>query len=222
MKVEIKNLNKSFQGKKIFENFSMILNSSQINCIIGVSGGGKSTLLNMIAGLLKKDSGTIEGVNEEEISYIFQEDRLLSWLTIRENMELFIYNYYDKEEAEELMKKIFKLLNIEETFKEYPENLSGGMRQRVNIARALIKPSKLILMDEPFKSLDYKTKYLIIKELKEVFQKEKRMVIFVTHDVEEAIFMDGKIYVLGGRPFEVKGIFEEDLIKDKEEIIKLI
>lgn len=222
MKVEIKNLNKSFQGKKIFENFSMILNSSQINCIIGVSGGGKSTLLNMIAGLLKKDSGTIEGVNEEEISYIFQEDRLLSWLTIRENMELFIYNYYDKEEAEELMKKIFKLLNIEETFKEYPENLSGGMRQRVNIARALIKPSKLILMDEPFKSLDYKTKYLIIKELKEVFQKEKRMVIFVTHDVEEAIFMDGKIYVLGGRPFEVKGIFEEDLVKDKEEIIKLI
>lgn len=222
MKVEIKNLNKSFQGKKIFENFSIMLNSSQINCIIGVSGGGKSTLLNMIAGLLKKDSGTIEGVNEEEISYIFQEDRLLSWLTIRENMELFIYNYYDKEEAEELMKKIFKLLNIEETFKEYPENLSGGMRQRVNIARALIKPSKLILMDEPFKSLDYKTKYLIIKELKEVFQKEKRMVIFVTHDVEEAIFMDGKIYVLGGRPFEVKGIFEEDLIKDKEEIIKLI
>lgn len=222
MKVEIKNLNKSFQGKKIFENFSLTLDSSQINCIIGVSGGGKSTLLNMIAGLLKKDSGTIEGVNEEEISYIFQEDRLLSWLTIRENMELFIYNYYDKEEAEELMKKIFKLLNIEETFQEYPGNLSGGMRQRVNIARALIKPSKLILMDEPFKSLDYKTKYLIIKELKEVFQKEKRMVIFVTHDVEEAIFMDGKIYVLGGRPFEVKGIFEEDLVKDKEEIIKLI
>ena len=193
MKVEIKNLNKSFQGKKIFENFSLTLDSSQINCIIGVSGGGKSTLLNMIAVLLKKDSGTIEGVNEEEISYIFQEDRLLSWLTIRENMELFIYNYYDKEEAEKLMKKIFKLLNIEETFQEYPGNLSGGMRQRVNIARALIKPSKLILMDEPFKSLDYKTKYLIIKELKEVFQKEKRMVIFVTHDVEEAIFMDGKI-----------------------------
>ena len=222
MKVEIKNLNKSFQGKKVFGNFSLTLDSSQINCIIGGSGGGKSTLLNMIAGLLKKDSGTIEGVNEEEISYIFQEDRLLSWLTIRENMELFIYNYYDKEEAEELMKKIFKLLNIEETFQEYPGNLSGGMRQRVNIARALIKPSKLILMDEPFKSLDYKTKYLIIKELKEVFQKEKRMVIFVTHDVEEAIFMDGKIYVLGGRPFEVKGIFEEDLVKDKEEIIKLI
>lgn len=222
MKVEIKNLNKSFQGKKIFENFSLTLDSSQINCIIGVSGGGKSTLLNIIAGLLKKDSGTIEGVNEEEISYIFQEDRLLSWLTIRENMELFIYNYYDKEEAEKLMKKIFKLLNIEETFQEYPGNLSGGMRQRVNIARALIKPSKLILMDEPFKSLDYKTKYLIIKELKEVFQKEKRMVIFVTHDVEEAIFMDGKIYVLGGRPFEVKGIFKEDLVKNKEEIIKLI
>ncbi|MBE6048754.1 MAG: ABC transporter ATP-binding protein [Clostridium sp.] len=222
MKIEIKNLNKNFKGKQIFKDFSLILDSKNVNCIIGESGGGKSTLLNMISGLLEKDFGEILGVKEEEISYIFQEDRLVSWLTVRENIELFIYNYYSKDEAKKLMDRIFTLLNIKETLNEYPQKLSGGMRQRVNIARALIKPSKLILMDEPFKSLDYKTKYMIMKELKELFKKEDRMVIFVTHDVDEAIFMQGNIYVLGGRPFKVRGIFKEQLEKNKDKIIELI
>lgn len=222
MKIEIKNLNKNFKGKQIFKDFSLILDSKNVNCIIGESGGGKSTLLNMISGLLEKDFGEILGVKEEEISYIFQEDRLVSWLTVRENIELFIYNYYFKDEAKKLMDRIFTLLNIKETLNEYPQKLSGGMRQRVNIARALIKPSKLILMDEPFKSLDYKTKYMIMKELKELFKKEDRMVIFVTHDVDEAIFMQGNIYVLGGRPFKVRGIFKEQLEKNKDKIIELI
>lgn len=222
MKIEIKNLNKSFEGKQIFKNFSLYLDNEKVNCILGASGGGKSTLLNMIAGLENKDSGEISGVNEGDISYIFQEERLVPWLTIKENIELFIYNYYPKEKSQELIDKTFKILNIQDTLNEYPGKLSGGMRQRVNIARALIKPSKLILMDEPFKSLDYKTKYIIIKELKEIFKKEKRMVIFVTHDVDEAIFMNGIIYVLGGRPFEVKGVFKENLEKNKNKIIELI
>ena len=187
MKIEIKDLSKSYEGKQIFKDFSLTLESKKVNSIIGASGGGKSTLLNMIAGLLEKDSGSVFGVNEEEISYIFQEDRLLEWLTVRENIEIFIYNYYSREEAEKVIDKIFNILNIKDTLNEYPAKLSGGMRQRVNIARALIKPSKVILMDEPFKSLDYKTKYLIIKELKSIFQKEDRMVFFVTHDVDEAI-----------------------------------
>lgn len=222
MKIEIKDLSKSYEGKQIFKNFSLTLESKKVNSIIGASGGGKSTLLNIIAGLLEKDSGSVFGVNEEEISYIFQEDRLLEWLTVRENIEIFIYNYYSREEAEKVIDKIFNMLNIKDTLNEYPAKLSGGMKQRVNIARALIKPSKVILMDEPFKSLDYKTKYLIIKELKSIFQKEDRMVIFVTHDVDEAIFMEGNIYVLGGRPFEIKGVFKEQLEENKEKIIKLI
>lgn len=222
MKIEIKDLSKSYEGKQIFKDFSLTLESKKVNSIIGASGGGKSTLLNIIAGLLEKDSGSVFGVNEEEISYIFQEDRLLEWLTVRENIEIFIYNYYSREEAEKVIDKIFNILNIKDTLNEYPAKLSGGMRQRVNIARALIKPSKVILMDEPFKSLDYKTKYLIIKELKSIFQKEDRMVIFVTHDVDEAIFMEGNIYVLGGRPFEIKGVFKEQLEENKEKIIELI
>ncbi|MGG7177160.1 ATP-binding cassette domain-containing protein [Clostridium paraputrificum] len=222
MNLQVKDLCKSFGYKEIFDKFNLNLSNEKINCIIGESGGGKSTLLNIIAGIQKLDNGEILGVNKDDISYIFQEDRLIPWLTVKENIELFIYNYYSKKEGNEKIKKIFKLVNIEGTENEYPEKLSGGMKQRVNIARALLKPSKVILMDEPFKSLDYKTKYSIITELKEIFKKEKRMVIFVTHDVDEAIFMDGTIYVLGGRPFRIKGKFQENLLDAKEEIIKLI
>ena len=222
MKIEINNLCKSFNGKLIFDKFNLQLDSKNINCIIGESGGGKSTLLNILSGLLKADSGDIIGIEEGDTSYIFQENRLVNWLTVKENMELFIYDYYKKEEVDSKLKEIFKLLHIEEIENKYPEKLSGGMKQRVNIARALLKPSKLILMDEPFKSLDYKTKYSIMAELKDIFKNENRMVIFVTHDVDEAIYMAGNIYILGGKPFNIKGVFTENLLKLKEEIIKLI
>jgi len=222
MKIEINNLCKSFNGKFIFDKFNLRLNSEKINCIIGESGGGKSTLLNILSGLLKADSGDIIGIEEGDTSYVFQEDRLVNWLTVKENMELFIYDYYKKEEVDSKLKEIFTLLHIQELENKYPEKLSGGMKQRVNIARALLKPSKLILMDEPFKSLDYKTKYSIMAELKDIFKNENRMVIFVTHDIDEAIYMEGNIYILGGNPFNIKGVFTENLLKLKEEIIKLI
>ena len=96
MKIEIKDLSKSYEGRQIFKDFSLTLESKKVNSIIGASGGGKSTLLNITAGLLEKDSGRILGVNEEDISYIFQEDRLLKWLTVREHIEIFIYNSFFK------------------------------------------------------------------------------------------------------------------------------
>lgn len=220
--LKIKNLYKSFGENKIYENFNIEFNKDKVNCIIGESGGGKSTLLNIISGLSDLDSGQIIGVNKEEIGYIFQEDRLIPWLTIKKNMELFLYDYFTKEEGIIRLKEVFKLLNITGIENEYPEKISGGMKQRVNIARALLKPSKVILMDEPFKSLDYKTKYSIMGELKDIFSKENRVVVFVTHDVDEAIFMDGVVYVLGGKPFNIKGIFRENLLDNKQKIIKLI
>ncbi|MDD6796627.1 MAG: ABC transporter ATP-binding protein [Clostridiaceae bacterium] len=222
MKIKIKNLCKTFDQKVIYDKFNLELESEKINCIIGESGGGKSTLLNIITGLEDKDSGEIEGIESNDVSYIFQEDRLVPWLTVKENIELFIYDYFSKEEAESKMRSVFKLLHIENTNNLYPHNLSGGMKQRVNIARALLKPSKVILMDEPFKSLDYKTKYSIMKEIKAIFAKENRLVIFVTHDVDEAIYMEGNIYVLGGSPFKVKGVFKDNLNVEKDRIIELI
>lgn len=222
MKLKIENLNKTYGDKIIYKDFNLELTNEKINCIIGESGGGKSTLLNMISGLIEMDSGKIVGVNKEEISYIFQEDRLIPWITVGENLKLSAKAYYSEKDIDLKINEILELVHIRNVYNKYPEELSGGMKQRVNIGRALIKPSKLILMDEPFKSIDYKTKYSIISELKDIFKKEKRMVIFVTHNVDEAIFMEGKIYVLGGIPFNIKGIFTENLPYSKEEIIKLI
>ncbi|ASW44356.1 ATP-binding cassette domain-containing protein [Clostridium isatidis] len=222
MKLKIKNLSKSFEEKIIFDKFNLEIKDN-INCIIGQSGGGKSTLLNIIAGLVKADNGEIIGIDtNKDISYIFQEDRLIPWLTVKENMELFIYDYFNKEEGIRKIREILKLLHIEEIENEYPGRLSGGIRQRVNIARAFLKPSKLILMDEPFKSLDYKIKYLIMRDLKEMLEEKDKIILFVTHDVDEAIFFNGTVYVLGGRPFVIKGIFKDNLEKYKEDIIKLI
>ena len=220
--LKIRGLYKKFKDKNIFQDFNIDFIDENINCIIGESGIGKSTLLNMISGLENIDSGKIIGVNKDDISYIFQESRLVPWLTVKNNIELFIYDYYTKENAESEINKIFKLLNISGIENEYPEKLSGGMKQRVNIARALLKPSKMVLMDEPFKSLDYKTKYSIMYELSNILKNEKRTVIFVTHDVDEAIFLADYIYVFGGRPLKIKGRFTGDLKERKNEIINLI
>lgn len=220
--MKIEHLNKSFQGNVIFKDFFIDFIDEEINCIVGRSGVGKTTLLNILAGLDNNYKGDVLGNKVDEISYIFQEDRLIPYLTVKENIELFVYNYYNHDEATEKIKSVFKLLHIENILNMYPMKLSGGMRQRVNIARALIKPSRFILMDEPFKSLDYKTKYSIMKETKYIFSEGKKTVIFVTHDVDEAIYMGKRIIVLGDNPIKIKEIFEEELEDKKSNIIDML
>jgi NitT/TauT family transport system ATP-binding protein len=153
MNISVKNLNKAYGNEEIFNNFNLDLYDDKVNCIIGQSGCGKSTFLNIIAGLLEIQSGEIQGVSLKDISYIFQEDRLIEWLTVKENLELTLKKYYDSSIIEEKIHKLLELVGISDIKDKYPNSLSGGMKQRVNIARAFGKPSKIILMDEPFKSL---------------------------------------------------------------------
>ncbi|NFS28856.1 ABC transporter ATP-binding protein [Clostridium botulinum] len=222
MKIEIKNLSKAYNNEIVFEKFNLTLENSKVNCIVGKSGCGKSTLLNMLAGILKFDDGEISGITKNEVSYIFQEDRLIEWLTVEENLIFALKKYYDKLELKEKIKSILSSLGLEDVKNKYPEELSGGMKQRVNIARAFGKPSKIILMDEPFKSLDYTLKYKIIDEFKNIMLNENRTVVLVTHDVDEAIYFNGNIIVFGERPVKVKGIFNENLQDFKSDIINLI
>lgn len=221
MKIELKGINKSFDEKTIYKDFNICF-SNNINCILGKSGGGKSTLLNIICGLESIDSGEISGIDLCNISYVFQEHRLIPWLTVKENMELFMYNYYTKEEALKKLDMYLEIFELSNCKLSYIENLSGGMKQRVNILRALLKPSNLILLDEPFKSLDYKVKYNIMKKIKNILKEEKRTAIFVTHDVDEAIYMGGDIFILGGDPFTVKGHYYDNLDIHKNDILNLI
>lgn len=222
MKISIKNLNKTYGKDKIFEDFSIEFEDDKVNCIVGESGCGKTTLLNIIAGLIDIDNCSVEGFTNEDISYVFQDDRLIPWLTIRENLQIALKKYYKKNELEQKIHQVLGMVSIAGIEEKYPYELSGGMKQRANIARAFGKPSKIILMDEPFKSLDYKIKYTIINEFMEILKREKRMVILVTHDLDEAIYFQGNITVLGGRPVQVKGTFVTNLKKQKDIILDLI
>lgn len=222
MNISIRNLNKSYENEVIFKNFNLDFCDEKVNCIIGKSGCGKSTLLNIIAGLTQIQNGEISGISLSDISYVFQEDRLIEWLTVKENLELALKKYFDNSILQAKIDDVLKLVGIYDIKNKYPSALSGGMKQRVNIARAFGKPSKLILMDEPFKSLDYKLKYTIIDEFKNLLNKEKRMVILVTHDLDEAIYFQGNIIVFSNKPVQIKGIFNKDLNKCKNEILEIM
>lgn len=222
MKIEINNISKCFNEEIIFEDFNLELNDDKINCIIGASGCGKSTLLNMISGLLPYDKGNISGVQLKDISYVFQDDRLIDHLTVYDNLKITLKKYYSKDSIENEIDNLLKMVGIYEIKNKYPYSLSGGMKQRVNIARAFGKPSKIILMDEPFKSLDYKLKYTIIDDFMNVLELKKRMVIVVTHDIDEAFYFKGNIYVLGSKPVKVKGIFDAQIDINRKDILELI
>lgn len=215
-KIKIRNINKKYNDKVIFKDFEIDFYKGEVNCIIGKSGCGKSTLLNIISGIIDNDD-EFESI-EDNVSYIFQEDRLIEWMTVKENIMLVVNKLYNKKEAEKLCDKYLELVGIKEYKNYYPQKLSGGLRQRVNIARAFIYPSKIIIMDEPFKSIDVINKEIIMNNFKEILKKEKRTVLFVTHDIDEALILSNKIYVLGNSPVKVKKIFKEVENINKKEI----
>ena len=219
--ISIKNINKKFNNKIIFENFNIDFYENQVNCIIGKSGCGKSTLLNIISGIIKNDDEKFETIEKYGVSYIFQDDRLIDWLTVGENITLVVKKMYNKKKCDDLCNKYLSLVGIKEYKNYYPQMLSGGLRQRVNIARAFIYPSKIIIMDEPFKSIDVINKEIIMNNFRKIIENEKRTVLFVTHNIDEALLLSDKIYVLGKLPVEIKKVFDS---KDttKEEVYNLI
>lgn len=227
MNIELVNIEKSFGDKKIYDKFSLEFEEGKINCILGKSGCGKSTLLNIIANIEGIEDGEIKGV-PKNISYVFQEDRLIEWSSIYNNLELPILKKYKKEERRKRIKNILKEIGLEDYIKSYPRELSGGMRQRVNIARALLCEGELLLMDEPFKSLDKGSKENIISVFKKKHIEKSNTVIIVTHDMDEALNLGDNIFLLGHRKEEnliysfknIKGLKEKSNIEEK--IIKIL
>ncbi len=196
--LEINNLSKSFDGMETLSNVNLSLGDHEIVAIVGPSGCGKSTILNLVAGLIEDYSGTI--INKaKKTGYVFQEDRILPWLTVYDNIKI-VRDKEDKKRINELIAKV-KLQGFE---KFYPGKLSGGMKQRCGIARAFYYGSDLLLMDEPFKSLDVKLRNELLEVLYELWNEEKVSVLFVTHDIEEAIRVADRVLVMGNRPTFVK------------------
>ncbi len=183
--IEIKNFTKKYGELTVYENFNLDIEEGKITCILGESGCGKTTLLNAIARNTKY-RGNIPKI---KCSYVFQTPRLVPNLNVLENLKL-VCN--DEEKIHEMLKK----LDIAEKAECFPINLSGGQAQRVSVARAFIYDSELLLMDEPFSSLDLKVKSAIIELFFEIWKRFQRTVLFVTHDVDEAIALSQRILVL--------------------------
>ncbi|MEF9990681.1 MAG: ABC transporter ATP-binding protein [Romboutsia sp.] len=221
--IKLKNINKRYSDNIIFDDFNIDFYIDEINCILGKSGCGKSTLLNIISGIIENDSRNFDAIDYLGISYIFQEDRLIDWLTVEENIKLVVEDVYDKRNIDNMCNKYLNLVGMSQYKKYYPQMLSGGLRQRVNIARAFIYPSKIIIMDEPFKSIDIKNKQMIMDSLLEIQNEEKRTILFVTHDIDEALFLGDKIYILGNYPVKIKGVLDNvGELLDKRKIFELI
>ncbi len=204
MNIAVKNISLTRGTKHIFENFSLTFEAHKTTALIAPSGAGKTTLLDILCKRLGIENGSVE-VGDTPISYIFQEDRLLPWHTVQKNVLLPLENIpiAEKEKIERLNKYI-KLCGIQDKINDKPNELSGGERQRVSIARAFTYPSKLLLMDEAFQSLDLHIKFQLLELFENLIVSEKRTSILVTHDIREALCLADRIVVLKGSPLKIE------------------
>ncbi|MDU1044043.1 MULTISPECIES: ABC transporter ATP-binding protein [Peptoniphilus] len=201
------NINKSFDDKIILKDINIKLNKGELVSFVGVSGSGKTTLFNIIAGLLGPDSGKVflrgkEITNKAgKVSYMLQKDLLLPYMTIIDNVSLPLVLRGDKKKvAREKVKDLFKDFGLEGNEYKYPSQLSGGMAQRAALLRTYVFGSEVTLLDEPFSALDAITKASIHKWYKNIINEMKISTIFITHDIEEAVKLSDRIYILGKNP----------------------
>lgn len=205
----LKNVKKSYGDKVIFDNFDIEFEQGKITAVLGRSGCGKTTLLNIICGSADY-TGEVE--RPDKISYIFQSQRLVPNLTVYKNLEYVLSYIRDKNEKNKRIKEVLKMVEMYDEKEKYPSQLSGGMAQRVSLARAFVYDAPLMLMDEPFKGLDVSLKKRIIDVFKKLYESDKRTVVFVTHDIDEALFLADRIIVLeeGG-----KVVYDKSLSVDR-------
>ncbi len=215
MYINIENAEKTFlqNGKKFtaFTDVSLSIDKGEFVCLLGPSGCGKSTLLNTIAGFSPITSGSIRIDNKEikepsvDNVMIFQNYGLFPWRTVQKNVEFGLESKkITKEERRKIADKYIELVGLENFKKSHPHQLSGGMQQRVSIARALAVDPKIIFMDEPFGALDAITRMKLQDDILSISKQEKKTIIFVTHDIEEAVFLADRIVIMTPNPGKIK------------------
>ncbi|WP_135611249.1 ABC transporter ATP-binding protein [Methanococcoides sp. AM1] len=205
------------------DNINLEIKDKEFICFIGPSGCGKTTLLRSIAGLEMPDSGeiTLDGeritVPDSKRGMVFQEYSLFPWNTVIQNITFGPQMQgMSKGESLERAEKYLKLVGLEQFRNSYPYELSGGMRQRVAIARALANEPKVLLMDEPFGALDAQTRNTLQNELLDVWAKNQITIVFVTHSVDEAVFLADKIVVMTARPGKIKKVINVELPRPRD------
>jgi ABC-type nitrate/sulfonate/bicarbonate transport system ATPase subunit len=213
--LSLNGLGKHFGALEVLRDISLDVAQGEIVALLGTSGCGKSTLLNIISGLLKPDRGSfaIEGEPAEQfhdwqrIAYMFQEDRLLPWRSVQANVAFGLEaSSLGRQERAERVAKMLQLVGLDDFASAWPHQLSGGMRSRVALARSLVVQPQILLMDEPFSKLDPQTRTQMHDELLRLQGLTAMTVVFVTHDVEEAVVLADRVIVLEPRPGRIRAI----------------
>ena len=212
MILEVNNLKKIYHTKtsetKALENITFTVNEGEFIAIVGPSGCGKSTILSILCGLENKTDGTIK-MNNTKIGYMLQQDCLFPWRNVLDNCMLGLE--IKKENDKDYVLELLNSYGLKGFIYSYPDNLSGGMRQRVALIRTLATKPNLLLLDEPFSALDYQSRLNISNDIYKILKKEKKTMIMVTHDIGEAISMCDKVIVLTDRPAKIKSIYNIEL-----------
>ena len=217
--LKAQNISKSFGEKQVLSDVSITLNKGEIVSLLGVSGAGKTTLFNILSGIYKADTGNVYLNGEDitgkpgKVSYMLQKDLLFPYRKVIDNVCLpRIINGAKKKEAREKALPLFKVFDIEGTEFKYPDQLSGGMRQRAALLRTYLSSNGVALLDEPFSALDTITRTKIHKWYLDVMGQIDLSTVFITHDIDEAIILSDRIYILSGTP----GTIANEIVIDEK------
>ena len=228
MSVVLKRVHKSFKHKgrevRVLNDVNLNVEDGEFVCVIGPSGCGKSTLISLVAGLEFPDTGqvfvdskSVEGPSRD-VLMVFQESALFPWLSVIENAEFGLkIAGVPQEERRQKALDALKMVHLSRFIDAHPNQLSGGMKQRAALARALVMDPKILLMDEPFGSLDAQTRQMLQEELQEIWQKTKKTVIFVTHNVHEATFLSDRVLEMTARPAMIKNEYSISIPRPRGE-----
>lgn len=216
MKVVFSNIGKSFGNVRVLEDINLAVSEGEFVCLLGPSGCGKSTLLNIVGGFLQPTEGevTIDGERVTQPDprriFVFQERGVFPWLTVEENIGFGLFRMSDEEKRSRIAHYV-QMVGLRGFEKSYPRELSGGMKQRLEVARALAVDPDVLYLDEPFGALDSITRLQMRRELLRIWQAEKKTVLFVTHDIEESVQLADRVVVLSARPGKIRRIVNIDI-----------
>lgn len=227
MQIEVKNLSVTFEQNQTemtaLDDVSLSIEKGEFICLLGPSGCGKSTLLNTMAGFLKPSEGKViideQEVKSPSISYvtIFQNYGLLPWRTVEKNITLGLeMKKIPKEEQKKIARKYIDMVGLNGAEKKRPAQLSGGMQQRVAIARALAVNPEILFMDEPFGALDAITRMKLQDDILQICHSMQKTIVFVTHDIEEAIYLADRVVIMDTNPGKIKAVIKISLGKDRD------
>lgn len=225
VKIRIENLGKEFKMKNdrivAFRDINLRIREGDFWCFVGPSGCGKTTLLRVLAGLEKQTSGKLEIYHQDEEkplnSMVFQEHAIFPWMTVRDNIAYGLRNRrLPKNAIKQVVDEYIEKTGLQKFAKAYPNQLSGGMKQRVSIARAFANDPEILLMDEPFASLDEQNRLILQQELLQIWESNRKTVVFVTHSIDEAIFLSDYIMLMTAHPGVVRNIYNVNIERPRD------